>query len=98
MAQRHHVQKAQRMEKPLVLFIFLDLDFERLEIRQNVAVRDGHALRLRSRAGGKQNLGDGLAIKRRRRIRLARMSLQVRRQILHFQDGHRGACRQSPFA
>ena len=69
------------MEGPLVFFIFLNLDFKRLEIRQNIAVRNRHALWFRRSAGSKQNLGDGLAIERRRRIGISGMPLEPRRQI-----------------
>ena len=60
-AERQQVQEAQRMEDALVLEIFADLAFERLEVRQDVAVRDDDAAWLGRGAGGEDNLDDVVA-------------------------------------
>src|SRR5437879_6370249 len=69
MAERKQVQKAQRMEKPLVAKIFLNFRLERLDVGQYVSVRDHHATRLGCGARGKNDLQGVLTRQGRRGVK-----------------------------
>jgi hypothetical protein len=56
MTQRQQVQEADRMNHSFVLQIFLNLALERLEVRQDVAMRNHHAFGFRRRSGSKNDL------------------------------------------
>ena len=57
-AQRKQIHEAQGMKETLVFQIGLNSALERLEIRENVAVREDHAAGLGGRTGSEHNLGD----------------------------------------
>ena len=57
-AERQQVQEPDRMERPLVLPVLRDLALDRDDVREDVAVRDRHALRIGRRAGGEDDLGE----------------------------------------
>ena len=65
-AERQQVQKAQRMEDALVAKVLADLALQRLEVGQDVAVRDDDAARLGRGARGEDDLHDVVAGERRR--------------------------------
>src|SRR5882757_4043215 len=69
MAERKQVQKAQRMEKPLVAKIFLNFSLEGLDVSQNVSVRDHNATRLGRRARGENDLQGVLTRQGRRGVK-----------------------------
>ena len=77
-AERQQVEKAQRMKDALVLQILADLALQRLQVGQDVAVRDDDAARLGRRAGGEDDLHDVVARERRRSDR----RVGVRRELL----------------
>ena len=55
-AERNQRDEAQRMKPLLVFAIGIDAAFERLEIRQEIAVGQNDAARLAGRAGREENL------------------------------------------
>ena len=56
MTQRQQIQKPHRMHPSLILQIPLHLRFQRSDVRQHIAMRDHHALRLSSSPRSKNNL------------------------------------------
>src|SRR5207302_5047160 len=60
-AQRHQIQKADGVEEAFVFQIFPDFRFERLEISEDIAVRDHHAPGLGGGTRGEDNLQRGVA-------------------------------------
>jgi hypothetical protein len=57
MAERHKVQKADGMKRALPLQVFFDLSLKRREVRQQVPVREDHALRVSRGARSEDDLG-----------------------------------------
>ena len=55
MAQRQKIEEAERVKDAFVAQILLDLAFNRLQIREDVAMRDDHTLRF---AGGTRREDD----------------------------------------
>ena len=62
-------RKRSGWKMALVLEVLADLAFQRLEVGENVSVRDDDAARLGRGAGGEDNLHDVVARERRRRDR-----------------------------
>ena len=56
-AERKQIQKADGAERTDIFAVFFDAFIDRLQIRQNVAMRNRYALRVTGRAGGEEDLG-----------------------------------------
>ena len=103
MAERQEVQEAQGMKDALVAQILADLALQRLQVGQDVAVRNDHAARLRRGARGEDNLDDVIAGERRwgdRRIRVLRQGFaqQFQLKLRHAGDEvRRGAHAEASF-
>src|ERR1035437_1068825 len=57
-AERQQIQETQRMKNALVAEVFPDLALQRLEVGQDVAMRNDHTARLGSRTGREDDLYD----------------------------------------
>ena len=60
-AERQQVQEPQRVERPRVFAVLQNLALDRDDVREDVAVADDHAFRLRGRARREDDLGDVVA-------------------------------------
>src|SRR6516162_2743436 len=58
MAERNERDKSQRMKPFLAPAIFLDTSFDRLQVRQKIAMGQNYAARLAGGAGSEQNLSN----------------------------------------
>ena len=70
MAQRQQIQKPDGRERAHVFPIFLDAFVDRFQVREDVAMRDGDAFRVASRAGSEQNFRE--VVRRGGRERIVR--------------------------
>src|SRR5205085_771439 len=72
-AQRHKIEKAKGMKEALPLKVWLHTRFERLQIREDVAVGNNHTLGIGCRPRREDNLRDRSTVERRARVLLGRM-------------------------
>ena len=64
-AQRQQIQESYGLERPHVFPVFRDAFVDGLQVRQNIAMRDGDAFGVARCSGSEQNFGE--VVNRRRR-------------------------------
>ena len=89
-AQRNQVQETDGMDEALVFQVGADFSFKRLEVGEEVAVGEDHALGVGGGAGGKNDLQHVLAAQLRRGVGGARVARQCLRQGFEQQDRQGG--------
>ena len=87
MTKGHQVQKAQRMENPLIFQVFFDLLLQGLKVSKYVFMGNHHPFEIRSGPGGKYNFNRILAFQMLRWKRGTGVPRQHLRKAVKYQIG-----------